>query len=70
LELKALKYYNMKILKYVVSIGLFVGGIRALVEGNVLMSIFFILAGLLVFPAISEILKSKITLWQNKYVRL
>lgn len=59
----------MKILKYVVSIGLFVGGIRALVEGNVLMSIFFILAGLLVFPTISEILKSKITLWQNKYAR-
>lgn len=59
----------MKILKYVISIGLFVGGIRALVEGNVLMSVFFMIVGLLVFPIISEILKSKITLWQNKYVR-
>ena len=59
----------MKILKYVVSIGLFVGGIRALVEGNLFMAIFFMLAGLLVFPTVSEILKSKIALWQNKYAR-
>ena len=59
----------MKILKYVISIVLLIGGIRAFVEGNVLMSIFFLLAGLVVFPNISEILKSKITLWQNKFVR-
>lgn len=59
----------MKILKYVISIGLLLGGIRALIEGNFLMSIFFVLAGLAMFPNISEILKSKITLWQNKYVR-
>lgn len=59
----------MKILKYVISIGVFFGSVRAFIEGNILMGLFFLIFALLVFPTISEMLKNKFPQWQNKYIR-
>jgi len=59
----------MKILKYVISIGLLLAGFRAFFESSVLMGIIFCSLALIIFPVISEKLKDKIPLWQNKYLR-
>lgn len=59
----------MKILKYVISIGFLFAGFKAFFERGFLTGIIFCFLALLIFPIISENLKSKFPEWQNKYLR-
>lgn len=59
----------MKVVKYILGTLFIFSSLGAIVQGNFLVFLFLMILGLVFLPLISDLLKEKFKLWQNKAVR-
>ncbi|MEL4308940.1 hypothetical protein [Joostella sp. CR20] len=59
----------MKVIKYIASVLLIISALGGISKGDFLTGLLFLILGIIILPPVSDILKEKFKLWQNKAVR-
>lgn len=59
----------MKVVKYILGVLLIIAGIGGLLNGEIISALLMAILGILLLPPVSDLLKDKVKLWQNRFVR-
>ncbi len=63
------KQSSLTIVKYIVAVLIILSALGGIFSGDILTGLLFLILGVIILPPISDNLKEKVKLWQNKAVR-